>query len=148
MTDLLFVDTNLLIYSLDPGEPEKRANAAALIKAGMQRQALVTSPQTLSESYRILTQRRRIMPIERAREYLSALAPTCTAPLDHATIVLAWEIEDRTNYSWWDSLMLDSALRAGCRWFATEDLADGHEIAGMRIVNPFRSGIEVFFPQQ
>jgi predicted nucleic acid-binding protein len=146
MTDLLFVDTNILIYSLDPGEPEKRAKAAALIKAGVQRQTLVTSPQTLSESYRILTQKRQIMPVEAARDYLSALAPTCTAPLDQATIVLAWEIEDRANYSWWDCLMIAAALRAGCRFFATEDLSDGHEIAGMRIVNPFRNAIELFFP--
>jgi predicted nucleic acid-binding protein len=145
MTDLLFVDTNLLIYSLDPGEPEKRAKAAALIKAGAQRQALVTSPQTLSESYRILTQKRRIMPIQAVREFLSALAPTCSAPLDHATIEFAWNIEDRVNYSWWDCLMLSSALRAGCRLFATEDLADGHIVGEMRIVNPFRVDIETLF---
>ena len=145
MTDLLFVDTNVLIYSLDPGEPEKRARAATLIKAGVQRRVLVTSPQTLSESYRILTQKRQIMPIKTARDYLSALAPTCTAPLDHATIVLAWEVEDRAHYSWWDCLMLAAALRAGCRFFATEDLSDGHEVAGMRIVNPFSSAIEAFF---
>jgi predicted nucleic acid-binding protein len=145
MTDLLFVDTNLLIYSLDPGEPEKRAKAAALIKAGTQRQALITSPQTLTESYRILTQKRRSMPVEAAREFLSALAPTCRAPLDHATIELAWHVEDRVNYSWWDCLMLASALRAGCRFFATEDLSDGHVVGGMRIVNPFRGDIEALF---
>jgi predicted nucleic acid-binding protein len=145
MTDLVFIDTNLLIYSLDPGEPEKRAKAAALIKAGAQRQALVTSPQTLSESYRILTQKRRIMPMEAVREFLLALAPTCRAPLDHATVVLAWNIEDRANYSWWDCLMLAAALRAGCQFFATEDLSDGHVVGGMRIINPFRSDIEALF---
>ncbi|MBV8753759.1 MAG: PIN domain-containing protein [Hyphomicrobiales bacterium] len=146
MTDLLFVDTNVLIYSLDPGDPAKRAKAAALIKAGVQRRALVTSPQTLTESYRILTQKRQVMPVEAAREYLSALAPTCTAPLDPDTIVLAWQIEDRANYSWWDCLMLAAALRAGCRFFASEDLSDGHELVGMRIVNPFGNAIEAFFP--
>jgi predicted nucleic acid-binding protein len=146
MTDLLFVDTNVLIYSLDPAEPTKRAKAAALIKAGVQRRALVTSPQTLTEGYRILTQKRQVMPIQAAREYLSALAPTCTAPLDHDTIVLAWRVEDRGNYSWWDCLMLAAALRAGCRFFATEDLSDGQDIAGMLIINPFRSAIETFFP--
>jgi predicted nucleic acid-binding protein len=145
MTGLLFVDTNVLIYSLDPGEPEKRAKATALLAAGAQRRALVTSPQTLNESYRILARKRRIMPIEPARGFISALAPTCTAPLDSATMRLAWLIEDRTSYSWWDCLMLAAALRAGCRVFATEDLGHGQLVDDMRIVNPFRVELDTIF---
>jgi predicted nucleic acid-binding protein len=148
MTGLLFVDTNVLVYSLDPADPEKRLKAASLLSTGSQRHALVTSPQTLSECYHVLSTRRRIMPIEAARDFILKLLPTCTAPLDHQTIEVAWSIEDMTNYSWWDCLMLGAALRAGCQSFASEDLSDGHIVQGIRIINPFKSDIETLFSSE
>jgi predicted nucleic acid-binding protein len=98
---------------------------------------LTLSPQSLNEGYRILTERQTIMPAAAVRSYLGTLAPWCIAPLDAATTKRAWDVQDETRYSWWDSLMLAAALRADCRLFVSEDLADGHEISGMRICNPF-----------
>ena len=85
------------------------------------------------------------MPLPAAREFILTLAPTCTAPLDQTTIALAWDIEDRTNYSWWDCMMLGAALRAGCQFFVSEDLVDGQIVGEMRIINPFQTEIESLF---
>jgi predicted nucleic acid-binding protein len=146
MTDLLFVDTNVLIYSLDPSDPEKRNKAIAFLAAGTQRRALVTSIQTLNECYRVLIERRHLLPVQTSRGFVSALAPTCTAPLDQRTTALAWQIEDQTNYSWWDCVMLASAVQANCRAFVTEDLDDGRTIEGMLIMDPFRNDIGAILP--
>jgi predicted nucleic acid-binding protein len=145
MTGLLFVDTNVLVYSLDPVDPEKRDKAAALLISGSRRHALVTSPQTLSECYRVITTKRCLMTTGAARDFISMLAPSCTAPLDHRTLELAWKIEDMMHYSWWDCVMLGAALRAGCELFATEDLSHDQIIGGMRIINPFHTDIEMLF---
>jgi predicted nucleic acid-binding protein len=49
----------------------------------------------------------------------------------------AWLIEDRWQFSWWDSLIVAAALVQNCRTLLTEDLQDGLEIDGLRVVNPF-----------
>ena len=49
----------------------------------------------------------------------------------------AWEVQDRLRTSWWDSLIVASALESGCVRLLTEDLQDGLQIDGLRITNPF-----------
>ena len=137
MTARLFLDTNILIYALDPANPEKRKVSADLLTMAISSRILILSPQSLNEGYRVLSERRKLMPVAAVRSYLGALAPWCIAPLDAETTKRAWTVQDETKYSWWDSLMLAAALRAKCRIFVSEDLADGHELEGMRISNPF-----------
>ena len=137
MTARLCLDTNVLIYALDPDEPGKRKVSADLLRMTISNHTLTLSPQSLNEAYRVLTQRRVTMPAAAVRSFLSTLAPWAIAPLDAETTKRAWAVQDETKYSWWDCLMLAAALRAGCRLFVSEDLADGMTVSGMRIANPF-----------
>ncbi len=137
MTGRLFVDTNILIYALDPEEPRKRSLSADLLRQTISNHTLTLSPQSLNECYRVLTQRRRLMPVVEARGFVRLLAPWAIAPLDAETTERAWAVQDKAGSSWWDSLMLAAALRASCRLFVSEDMQDGADIEGMRIANPF-----------
>ena len=137
MTGRLFVDTNILIYALDPADPQKRSVSADLLRETIRTRTLILSPQSLNECYRVLTQRRRLMPQEEARGYVRMLAPWAIAPLDASTSERAWLVQDEVGAGWWDCLMLAAALLAECRMFLSEDLPDGREISGMRIANPF-----------
>jgi predicted nucleic acid-binding protein len=139
MTDRLFFDTNVLVYLLDPGEAEKRRRATELLRLAIQRAACIVSPQTLNECYRVLTHKRRFVPEGTARAFIDELTPYCEAPLDVSTTRLAFAVEDMLGGSWWDCVMVASALQAGCRLFLTEDLQHGRSIEGMEIVNPFTS---------
>lgn len=141
MTGRVFVDTNVLIYALDPDEPKKRTMSADLLRRTIASRTLTLSPQSLNEAYRVLTQRRRLMPVDKARGYIRTLAPWAIAPLDARTTERAFKIEDETRYSWWDSLLLASAVEADCRLFLSEELQDGHEIGAMRIASPFSAGL-------
>jgi predicted nucleic acid-binding protein len=140
MTGRLFVDTNILIYALDPGDPLKRQVSADLLRQTISNRSLTLSPQSLNEGYRVLTQRRKLMPQEDARGYIRTLAPWAIAPLDASTTERAFAVQDEIDASWWDSLMLAAALLAKCRLFISEDLQDGREVSGMRIANPFSIG--------
>ncbi len=142
MTGRLFVDTNILIYALDPVDTRKRSVSADLLRQTISSHTLVLSPQSLNECYRVLTQRRRLIPVEEARGYLHLLAPWAVAPLDAGTTERAWAVQDAVGSNWWDSLMLASALRADCRLFVSEDMADGTTIDGMRVANPFTPNFE------
>ncbi len=132
-----FVDTNLLIYSLDPQAPAKRAIAEDLLTTLADFDALVLSPQSLNECYRALTERRRLLPIAEARNYVTNLQKFCVAPYDFDVTQLAWRIQDETRYSWWDCMLVASACLAQCEVFFSEDLQRGRRLGPLTIVNPF-----------
>jgi predicted nucleic acid-binding protein len=133
-----FVDTNLLVYTLDPEEPEKRALAADLLERVTASRALILSPQSLNECYRIVTDRRRIMSRKEARRFIGALSAFCVAPSGYEVTKQAWRIQDATNFVWWDCMLLSSASLAGAEYFLSEDLQHERQLEGMTILNPFR----------
>ncbi|GAB6842279.1 putative nucleic acid-binding protein [Methylorubrum rhodinum] len=137
MTGLLFFDTNLLIYAMDPRDPTRRAASMALIGQARTLRRLVVSPQILNECYRVLVHRLRLADAPSAARYLSAFHGACTAPLDVDTHRSAIELEARHGLSWWDSLAVASALQARCDHFVSEDLNDGQAIEALTVVNPF-----------
>jgi predicted nucleic acid-binding protein len=133
----LFVDTNILVYALDPTEPEKRRVVAELLRDVMLAGTLVLSPQSVNELYRVVTDRRSLLPRAQARRFVASFLPFCSAPLDGDTVRLAWNIQDEHGFGWWDSLLLSAAVRAGCGTFISEDMQDGRVIGGVTILNPF-----------
>jgi predicted nucleic acid-binding protein len=137
MTARLFIDTNILIYALDPAQPAKRATSADLLRRTIANHTLALSPQNLNECYRVLSQRRQLVDEAAARSYLTHLMPWCIAPLDARTTLRAWAVQDEAGLAWWDALLVASALMAGCKLFVSEDMQDGRMISGMRIANPF-----------
>jgi hypothetical protein len=59
----------------------------------------------------------------------------CTVPND---VVFASQLEERHQLSFWDGLIVVSALRSGAGELLTEDLRDGQSLDGLLVVNPFR----------
>jgi predicted nucleic acid-binding protein len=59
--------------------------------------------------------------------------------LDSRVFEESWRIQDRGKIAFWDALIVAAAKVGGCSYVLTEDLQDGQEIAGVRVVNPFRS---------
>jgi predicted nucleic acid-binding protein len=60
-------------------------------------------------------------------------------PLDFHIIEKGWSIFNRYHFSYWDSLIVASALESGCSILYSEDLQDGQVIENsLKIVNPFR----------
>lgn len=49
----------------------------------------------------------------------------------------AWALQDRHRVSFWDALLLASALAADCTIFLSEDMNGGQKIETLSIVNPF-----------
>jgi predicted nucleic acid-binding protein len=49
----------------------------------------------------------------------------------------ARRLVERTGYSWWDCLLLASAIELGCTHFLSEDLQDGRSLQGLTILSPF-----------
>jgi len=133
-----FADTNLIVYTVDPQEPEKRRQSKDFLNRIINRHTLVLSPQSLNECYRVVTEKRGLMPRNEARLFVWALGQFCTAGYDFDVTQKAWQIQDRHGFGWWDCTLLASASLARCDLFLSEDMQHEQTIEGLTILNPFK----------
>ena len=135
---LSFVDTNILVYAFEKGNSLKSQLAQNLLKELMDQGRLQLSTQVLQELFVTLTRKKN--PVCSTKEALTALDELAAWPvrsIDFAAIRAAVELADRAIISFWDALIVVTAARSGAAVLYTEDLNDGQEILGVRIVNPF-----------
>jgi|RhiMetdeSRZDD1v2_1073273.scaffolds.fasta_scaffold00766_4 predicted nucleic acid-binding protein len=141
-----FVDTNILIYTVDPAEPEKRQQAVGWLTRVIRSHTLVLSPQSLNECYRAVTDRRGLMPRADARRFIAALAPFCSAPAGFVVSREAWRIQDAFAFGWWDCLLLAAASLAHCGIFLSEDMKHQQRLGELTILDPFKLDPESSLP--
>jgi predicted nucleic acid-binding protein len=135
-----FVDTNILLYSLDfaPVQPVRAAIAAQLLTSS----DLVLSVQVLQEFYVQATHPRRpdALPHDIAvrliRKWLRFPVEENSVALMQAALVL----KERYRISYWDAAVLAAARAACCTEILTEDLNHGQDYDGVIAVNPFLHG--------
>ncbi len=134
-----FVDTNVLVYTRDTSEPDKQPLAGAWMEHLWRTESGRTSVQVLNEYYVTVTH--KLAPgldQATARNDIRDLQAWRPIVIDHATVVTAWDLEDRFSLSWWDSLIVASAIELGCDRLLTEDLQDGQAFNRLVVTNPFR----------
>jgi len=132
MSAEVFFDTNVIVYSLS-SDAEKAARASALIGSGG-----VVSVQVLNEFVNVSV-RKFAKPLQEIRKILSDIRQLCTVkPLGVETHDLALDIAENYRFNIFDSLIVASALLAGCKTLYTEDLQHGQVIEGLTVRNPFK----------
>lgn len=138
MSDRAFVDTNILVYAHDVDAGQRHALAARLVAELWETRAAVISTQVLQELYVNVT-RKIPSPLPRpvARQIVRTYAAWRVEPIGPPEIVLASELEEQHQLSFWDALIVAAALKSGATRIVTEDLSAGRSIAGIRIENPF-----------
>ena len=136
-----FLDTNVLVYCFDPGEPAKQQRARELVGEALRDGTAVISTQVAQEFLNLATRKfTHAFTGDDLRAYLDAvLAPLCQVFPDAALFRLALDVKDETGYGFYDSLIVAAALRAGCTRLYSEDMQDGRAIRGLVIENPFRT---------
>ena len=130
-----FLDTNILVYATldDEAQDPRSAIAKALISEGG-----AISIQVLNEFAHVTHRKLKhswpeiSLAIEDFRELLDE-----PRPLTVATHEAALKIADRDGFSFYDSLIVASALEAGCSTLLSEDMQSGRVVDGLTIRNPF-----------
>lgn len=136
----VFVDTNVLVYSRDATEPDKRARATAWLQTLWRSGTGRVSFQVLQEYYVTVTSKLRAgLPAADARADIRDLLAWRPIGIDGRIVADAWEVQDRFRLSFWDALIVASARAAGSDRLLTEDLSDGQALDGLVVLNPFRN---------
>ncbi len=139
MSDNVFVDTNVLLYSRDSSEPEKQPLASTRLDELWEDRTGRLSVQVLNEYFVNAT--RKLDPglsPEEAWEDIEALSAWEPLKLDMAILSRAFAVQQRYRLSWWDSLIVAAAEASGCSRILSEDLSDGASYFGIVVENPFR----------
>jgi predicted nucleic acid-binding protein len=136
-----FFDTNVLVYAFDKNEPEKQAIAKRLIRQfGGDGQAIL-STQVLQELYVTLGKMgKQSLPAEEVEEIVNDFAEYPLVQVDKMVISNAMKRHQSEAFSFWDSLIVEAALQAGCQILFSEDMQDGRQIGALVIQNPFKVG--------
>lgn len=138
MNDRIFIDTNVLIYAFLENEPDKHERAVDLLSDVIGKDVFV-STQVLSEIYAGLA--RNGIDHAEIERYLLELEENMNVPsITFETIKRCLSLKTRYQYSYWDSLILASALESRCQIVYSEDMQDGQQIEQTLIIqNPFKS---------
>ena len=133
-----FVDTNVLVYAHDRSAGDKHLQAQALVKRLWETQGGCISVQVLQELYVTLTQK---IPRPLSRQAAARLIESISFWRVHAPqardVLATVDVQTSHFLSFWDAMIVQSALQLGCQTIYSEDLVAERVYAGVKVVNPF-----------
>jgi predicted nucleic acid-binding protein len=138
MTGKTFLDSNVLVYSVDESPAEKAKHERAIEVLSARPQDLVLSTQVLQEFY-VVTTRKLKTPLseERAARAVRGLTKLDVVGVDAPLVLAAVDTSRLVQLAFWDALIIEAASRAGCERVLSEDLNATQVIRGVRVENPF-----------
>jgi len=133
--EVWFIDTNILVYLFDRDAPGKKAVCERLLREHTE---LRLSTQVLQEFYVAVT--RKLAPPLDPEQALAVIDnlrkfPVATISPDLVMRGIRRSIESKLSY--WDALIVETALTERADVLVTEDLQDGWMVDSMRVWNPF-----------
>ena len=133
---LAFVDTNILLYAYDHSEPAKQAKAEALLNELWERRTGCLSIQVLQEFY-VNATRKLLLEPPAARQIIEDYALWLVHAPTTADVVNAIDLQDAHQLSFWDAMIVQSALTLGCEVLWSEDLNPGQRFGALELRTPF-----------
>ncbi len=135
-----FLDTNVLVYSVDTTDPAKNAKAVSIVQdALVNRRAYAISTQALSEFANVALGKLGLAP-DAVLDFLRVFRCLDAVLPDLELVRRGVELKALHGIHFYDAMMVAAAERAGATEFWTEDLNAGQRYAGILARNPFAEG--------
>jgi predicted nucleic acid-binding protein len=135
----VFVDTNILVYAYDVSARAKHEVAVTIMRDLWNTGRGITSMQVLQEFFVNATRKiPKPLPVTTAREVVRDFLKWNPLLINGEIIVDAIDIHAMHKYSFWDALIITSAIESGTGTLLSEDLSDRHRIKSIVIKNPFK----------
>ena len=133
MSAKCFVDSNIWLYAFMDSNSDKRTNALQLIE----RTNVVLSTQVINEVCCNLLRKADYSEaeIQQTISNFQARYPILNVTAD--IIRHASPLREAYSFSYWDSLIITTALNADCVVVYSEDMQNGLQIDNLTIINPF-----------
>jgi predicted nucleic acid-binding protein len=134
-----FIDTNILVYAHDQSAGSKHEQAKALLTSLWRSRHGCLSVQVLQEFYVTVTRKlTRPLPPAVASQIIADLGVWQVHRPAVIDILDAITLQTRYQLSFWDAMILQSAIRLECAVVWSEDLNDGQRYYGVQVQSPFQ----------
>ena len=136
MSDRAFFDTNIFIYLYADKEHRKQTISREILNSAG---TCVTSTQILNEISNVMIKKWRMLSdaVKTVQEDIRRISEVIY--INENTIDTAIDLHALYSFSYYDCLMLASALESGCDIIYTEDMNNGQIIKDtLKIINPFK----------
>jgi predicted nucleic acid-binding protein len=139
MSDRYFLDTNILVYSLDTDEPRKALIAEKLVTDGATTGLGAISHQVVQEFFNVALRRFKVNMTapELERYFFRVLLPLMKISPSASLFLDALQFQSRNQLAWYDSLIVAAAIQGRCKTLYTEDLQHGQRFGDLVVQNPF-----------
>ncbi len=136
--DKVFLDTNVLVYAHDKSSGEKFIRARELVFDLWKSKNGILSTQVIQEFYTCITKKiTEPLSVQTTKDIITQLLQWQLVVNDGETILAAIDLHLKYKYSFWDSMIIKSAINGGANLLLSEDLSHGQIIEGVKIENPF-----------
>ncbi len=135
MTDKIFIDTNILVY-LSSSDENKKEITTNLIYS---QQKASISTQVLSEFSNVIY-KKKIFSSEKLTEFIEMFTKIFKVEIITPIIILkALKLKEKYQFSFWDSMIIATALETDCNIVISEDLQNNQMIENkLKIINPYK----------
>ncbi len=142
---MIAIDTNVFVYYVDSSEATKQTQARQLVQELIETRAdpillwqvaveFLNCMRRWELADRI-TREDTIRYVEQLESWFELVVPNRTV------LHTALDLNTRFSLSHWDSLLVAACIEAGVTTLYSEDMQDGANYDGVRIVNPFRNPV-------
>ncbi len=132
MKDRIFLDSNVIIYSLGMDKIKKK------ISIDLLRKSPYISIQVVNEVVNISVKKLKMSNINAYRIGRVLIDRCKTVSLTERVVLKGFDISERYGFSFWDSLIVAAALETECSILYTEDLHHNQSIENkLTIKNPY-----------
>lgn len=134
----VFIDTNILIYANDTSAGAKYEIAKEILVNLWNSGLGVLSTQVLQEFFVNITKKiPKPIKVDDAKDIVNDLLKWDVVINDGDCILEAIEIHKKHKYSFWDAMIVVSAVRGRCVILLSEDFSDKQTFNRTKIRNPF-----------
>jgi predicted nucleic acid-binding protein len=127
------LDSNILIYAFGKQDDKKKEIAKGIIS-----DCEIVSLQAINETLFVLYAKFKfpVIELETVKNFLVQVFNI--SEINTSTLSKSLQIMKKYNYSFWDSMMIASALNNQCQTLYSEDMHHGQIIEDkLEIINPF-----------
>src|SRR6266849_3182558 len=133
-----FVDTNVLLYSLDPIDRAKQRAARRWLATLWEEGNGSLSWQVLHEFY-VNAIRKIGVPKTKARATVEVFSLWHRVDSGLGLVGRAWYWMDEAQLTYWDGLIVAAAEQSGSAWLLSEDFQVGRKFEAVTVISPFRA---------
>jgi predicted nucleic acid-binding protein len=138
MSDKYFLDTNIIVYSVEPIDL-KRKRAFELVRDGAASKLGVISYQVVQEFVSVASRKFQsvVVPADLEDYLQDVLFPMMAVPSSPWLFIDALRLHNANQLSWYDALIVAAAIQGRCKILYSEDLQDGRRFGDLVVENPF-----------